>query len=152
MVKVRSSHRRCSMKKTFIKNFAMFIGKHPCWSLFLIRFIKKETLTQVLSCKYGVTLKAPVLKNFCQRLLLNGRHWYSTNEILKFSYWDKFLHFLSADFLLGFFFKTIYFFWVLGQLPPRKITPNPKTNPKPNPNPNQRAIFLGGNSLGVPQP
>ena len=28
------------------------------------------------------------------------------------------------------------FSWVLGQLPPRKIVPIPKTNPKPNPNPN----------------
>ena len=41
------------------------------------------------------------------------------------------------------------FSWVLGQLPPRKIVPIPKTNPKPNPNPNwgRGAIFLGGNSL-----
>ena len=36
---------------------------------------------------------------------------------------------------------------VLGQLPPRKITPNPNSNPNSelNPNPNQRPIFLGGN-------
>ena len=36
---------------------------------------------------------------------------------------------------------------VLGQLPSRKIVPNPKTNPgsNPNPNPNLEAIFLGGN-------
>ena len=40
---------------------------------------------------------------------------------------------------------------VLGQLPPRKIAPNPKTNPNPNPNPNQRAIFLPGNCLVAPQ-
>ena len=73
-----------------------------------------------------------------------------TNDILKFSYWDKFLHFLSADFLLGFFLR-LYFWGVLGQLTPRKFTPNLKTNPKPNPTPNQRAIFLGGNCLVVPQ-
>ena len=30
---------------------------------------------------------------------------------------------------------------VLGQLPPRKIAPNPKTNPKPNANPNWGTIF-----------
>ena len=29
---------------------------------------------------------------------------------------------------------------VLGQMPPRKIAPNPKTNPNPNPNPNWGAI------------
>ena len=36
---------------------------------------------------------------------------------------------------------------VLGQLPPRKIAPNPKTNPKPNPNPNRGAMFLECNCL-----
>ena len=30
----RSSHRSCSVKKGVLKNFANFIGKHPCWSLF----------------------------------------------------------------------------------------------------------------------
>ena len=44
------------------------------------------------------------------------------------------------------------FVQVLGQLPPNKIAPNPKTNPKPNPNPNRVAIFLGGNRLVAPQP
>ena len=39
------------------------------------------------------------------------------------------------------------FLWVLGQLLPRKIAPNPKTNPNPksSPDPNRRAIFLRGN-------
>ena len=36
-----------------------------------------------------------------------------------------------------------------GQLPPRKIAPNPRTNP--NPNPNRGAIFLGGNCLVAPK-
>ena len=30
----RSSHRRCSMKKGFLRNFAKFTGKHLCQSLF----------------------------------------------------------------------------------------------------------------------
>ena len=47
-------------------------------------------------------------------------------------------------------YKTLN--WVLGQLPPRKLSPDPKTNPKPNPNPNQGAIFLEGNCLVAPQP
>ena len=37
---------------------------------------------------------------------------------------------------------------VLGQLPPRKIAPNPKTNP----NSNQGSIFLWGNCLVAPNP
>ena len=38
---------------------------------------------------------------------------------------------------------------VLGQLPLRKIVPNPKTNPNPNPNPNPNrgAIYLRCNCL-----
>ena len=42
-----------------VYKFAMFTGKHLCWSLFLINsgiqvsnFIKKTTATQVLSCEY----------------------------------------------------------------------------------------------------
>ena len=30
----RSSHRRCSIKRGILRNFAKFIGKHPCPSLF----------------------------------------------------------------------------------------------------------------------
>ena len=32
----KNSHRRCSIKKNFLKNFAIFTGKHLRWSLFLI--------------------------------------------------------------------------------------------------------------------
>ena len=41
---------------------------------------------------------------------------------------------------------------VLGQLPQRKVAPNPETNPNPNRNPNQGAIFLQGNYLVVLKP
>ena len=34
----------------FLKNFKKFIGKRLCQSLFLNKFIKKETSTQVLFC------------------------------------------------------------------------------------------------------
>ena len=39
--------------------------------------------------------------------------------------------------------SVLIYLLVLGQLPPRKIAPNPKTNP--NPNPNMGIIFLRGN-------
>ena len=32
-----SRHRRCSVKKSVLKNFGNFTGKHLCWSLFLIK-------------------------------------------------------------------------------------------------------------------
>ena len=37
----KSSHQRCSEKRAVLKSFAIFIGKHLCWSLFF-NFIKKR--------------------------------------------------------------------------------------------------------------
>ena len=44
---VKSSHRRCSVRKGALRNFAKFTGKHLCQSL----FFKKETLAHVFSCE-----------------------------------------------------------------------------------------------------
>ena len=33
VIKSRSSHRKCSVKKGVLKNFSNFTGKHLCWSL-----------------------------------------------------------------------------------------------------------------------
>ena len=50
---VRSSHRRCSVKKGVLKYFAIFTGKHLRWNLFLIKqLFEKETPTKFLSCEY----------------------------------------------------------------------------------------------------
>ena len=38
----RSSRSQMLFKKGVLKNFAIFSGKHLCWSLFLINFIKKR--------------------------------------------------------------------------------------------------------------
>ena len=49
----RSSHRRCSMKKSVLRNFAKFTGKHLCQSLFLNKVAGlKETVAHVLSCEF----------------------------------------------------------------------------------------------------
>ena len=45
----RSSHRRCSVKKGVLRNFAKFIRKHLCQRL---NFIKRESLAQVFSCEF----------------------------------------------------------------------------------------------------
>ena len=39
----RSSHRKCSIKKHFLKTFAIFPGKNLCWSLFSITFLKLDS-------------------------------------------------------------------------------------------------------------
>ena len=44
----RSSHRRFSVKKGVLRNFAKFTGKQLCQSLLL----KKESLAQVFSCEF----------------------------------------------------------------------------------------------------
>ena len=33
----RSSHRRCCIKETVLRNFVIFTAKHLCWSLFLTK-------------------------------------------------------------------------------------------------------------------
>ena len=59
LVKLRSSHQRCSIKKDGLTNFGKFTGKHLCHSLLFNKvsglacdFIKKETLAQVFSCEF----------------------------------------------------------------------------------------------------
>ena len=61
----RSGHKRCFMKKPVFKNFAMFTGKHLCWSLFLIKWqardlqiYQKETPTRVFCCEYCEIFKS----------------------------------------------------------------------------------------------
>ena len=61
LVKTRSSHRRCSLRKSVLTKFTKFTGKHLCQSLHFNKvaglacnlacnFIKIETLAQVFSC------------------------------------------------------------------------------------------------------
>ena len=45
---IRSSHQRCSMKKTVLRNFTKFTGKHLCQCL----FFNKVTLVQVFCCGF----------------------------------------------------------------------------------------------------
>ena len=47
---IRSSHRRCSVKKGVFKNFPNFTGKHLCQSLFLI---KLQAFRQAILLKRG---------------------------------------------------------------------------------------------------
>ena len=50
----RSSHRRRSVRKSFIRNFVKFTGKHLRQSLFLknVAGTEEETLEQVFSCEF----------------------------------------------------------------------------------------------------
>ena len=59
LIRLRSSHMRCSIIKAVLKNIVILKGKHLCWSFFLIKLqdfrpitLLKETRTQVFSCEY----------------------------------------------------------------------------------------------------
>ena len=54
--------------KTFLKNFAIFSGKHLCWSLFLIK---------LFSWEYCEIFKNTFLKNISKHLLLK---WAKTKK------------------------------------------------------------------------
>ena len=78
----RSIHQRCSRKKGVLKNFTKFTGKHVCQSLLFNKvagensnFIKKETLTQVLSCEFF-----EIFKNTC----FTGHLWTTASERTKY--------------------------------------------------------------------
>ena len=67
----RSSHQRCSIEKAVFKNFAIFTGKHLCWSLLLIdlralrrpaTFLKRDSNTGKHLCWSPFLRKLQVLK------------------------------------------------------------------------------------------
>ena len=66
----RNSHRRCSVKKSVLKNFANLTEKHLCWSLLTCNFIKLQH--RCFSVRFAKFLRTPILKNICERLLLSN--------------------------------------------------------------------------------
>ena len=76
---IRSCHRRCSVKKDVLKNFAIFTGKHLCLiespfnkvaRLKTSQFIKKRLQHLCLIVNIAKSLRTTILKNICERLLL----------------------------------------------------------------------------------
>ena len=73
----RSSHQWCSMEKAFLNNFAIFTGKHLCWSLFSITlhhgfipatFLKKRIQQRCFPVSVAKFLRTLILKNTCKIL------------------------------------------------------------------------------------
>ena len=75
----RSSHRRCSLRKGVLRNFAKFTGKHLCQSLFFhkVAGLSPATLLNMwlwhrcLPVIFPKFLRTPFLQNTSWRLLLN---------------------------------------------------------------------------------
>ena len=65
-------------KRTVLKKFSKFTGKHLCWSHFSIKFqafrlatlLKRDSNAESFLWKMQDFLKTPILKNICERLLL----------------------------------------------------------------------------------
>ena len=55
----------CSIQKAVLKHFAMFTGKYLCWSLFLIKFIKKKLQHRCFPVNIARLLRASSLWNIC---------------------------------------------------------------------------------------
>ena len=70
----RSIHRRCSVKKGVLNNFANFTGKHICRSHFLLRlqaedfYNKKRLQHWCFPVKCVKFIRTLILKNICKRL------------------------------------------------------------------------------------
>ena len=93
----RSSQRRWSMRKGVLKNSANFTGKHLCWSLFSIKLqawipatlLKKRLQHRCFPVKVAKFLRIPILKNICERLLVNivkRYHYLYSLKTLQFIY------------------------------------------------------------------
>ena len=66
----RSSHRRFSVRKDFLRNFAKFTGKHLCQGLFMsgpevCNFIKKRLWYRCISVNFAKFLGTPPGNCFC---------------------------------------------------------------------------------------
>ena len=76
---VKSSHRRCSVKKGVLRNFTKFTGKHLCQSLFFNKvaglrpatLLKKRLWHRCFPVNFAKFLRTPFLQNTSGRLLLN---------------------------------------------------------------------------------
>ena len=106
---LRSSHNRCSVKKMFLE-ISQNSHESTCARVsFLIKFIKKETLVQVLSCEFCKisrntffqrTPLVAVSANWCVQsilikissIYLNKTHQNSTNISRNLEKWPKLLN------------------------------------------------------------
>ena len=67
------SKRSCSIKKSVLKNFAKFTGKHLCRSLFFNKaLLKKKLWHRCFPVNFTIFLRTPFLQNTYRRMLLNN--------------------------------------------------------------------------------
>ena len=78
-VLLRSSHRRCSVRKSVFRNFAKFTGKHLCQNLFFNKvlglrrktLLKKKNWRRCFPVNFETFLRTPFLQNTSGQELLH---------------------------------------------------------------------------------
>ena len=105
----RSSHQRCSIKKGVLRNFAKFLRKHLCHSLFFNKvaglraatLLKKRLWHRCFPMNFAKFLRTPFLQNTSWRLLLMQSNFLSLYSLIK-----QFSIFLCSTFY--FLLKTFF--------------------------------------------
>ena len=82
----RSSHHRCSMKKPFLKNFAIITGKQLRWNLSLIKFEAYNFIKKRLKHRRVFPL---ILQNFYEQL------FWRTSANVSFCFPHQYFPFIS---------------------------------------------------------
>ena len=85
---IRSSHRRCSVEKGVLRNFAKFTGKHLCQSPFFNKvaglrpatLLKKKLWHRCFPVNFAKFLRTPFLQNTSRRLLLDNTRCTRSNR------------------------------------------------------------------------
>ena len=130
----RSSHRRCSVRKNVLWNFAKFTGKHLYQSLFFNKIVglrpatllKKRLWHRCFPMNFAMFLRTPFLQNSSGRLLLCGKNCYylQRQSDLQFSpmflvpfssFWSLSLCHREVEFLI--FFMSVFLLLTIIILP-----------------------------------
>ena len=86
VVTYRSSHQMCSVKKSVLRNFEKFTGKHLCQSIFFNKvaglsprlspatLLKKRLWHRCFPVNFAKFLRTPFLQNTSRRLLFIPNH------------------------------------------------------------------------------
>ena len=72
-------NKRCSIQKAVLKHFAIFTRYHLCWSLPLIRFIKKKLQHRCFPVNFARFLRASFCRTFvnsCLNVFLHEKDLY----------------------------------------------------------------------------
>ena len=87
-IALKSSYRMCSIKNAVLKNLAILIGKHLCWSLFLIN-LEVYQLATLLQRDSDANVFLWILWNFYkslfQRTSVNDCFWTSLIQSWRYS-------------------------------------------------------------------